>query len=278
MAAALHEDCDASRATKCGKVRFLVRSNSDGGFVQVAVLLGLAVVAGLLTATMTLSTTTSRSASAYERLVVSELAGLSAAQRLVAALADLGDDFEQRALDGVETLDLGPLRVAVQLEAESSKINLLHGREELVERLLQQIAPPAELSQWRTALQAAQDSSDAEAAIDLVEAAWGQSGGDNIRGDVTTLGIASGIDPTYASETALRSIPDVSAVELARYAALAPEARRTERLNSAYVASPGRLYALHASSGGAGQPDFSVRIYFEVTTAGKPIILSGVTY
>ncbi len=247
------------------------RSTSQAGFVQLIVVSALAVLGGLLSASLLGATQTSRQAAALERLVRSEVVADAGFRRLVAAIEDPSDTLENAALQEPTKVAFAANELSLRIEANGSKIDVLVAEPQLIERYASQagLDTPG-VAGLLDELGAARRDQDGAKALELVRVALtGLLPGDELNHDFTRFG-GSGIDPTYASRRVLHAVPDLSLADADRIAAASPAERAQEAQLSRYFASGGRRFALVTQVATS-----EWRLPIEISTAGKVIVLAG---
>lgn len=246
------------------------------GFAQVTLLLALAAIAAVLTASLATSRGASRQAASLEQLARGEARAESGFQRLLAAFADPADELEAVAFAGDAQVSVGGVPVTLRIEAEGSKIDVLEADRSMVARYLEQnFVVGGEIASVLAALEADRSRADATAASLLLELALvGGLDLGQMRRDLTRFG-GKGIDPQYASERVLRAVPDLTLAEADRIAALGPSERASFLGRSSYFASGGRHFTLVAEIDGDGGGSMEWHLPIEISTAGKAIVLAG---
>ena len=249
---------------------------TDQGFVQILLLVALATIAAVLTAVLIGARQNVLYAKALDRMIRTEALAASGFQRLGAAILDHADDLEQAALEGTDPplVTLADARLALTLEGEGGKIDLLRADMALLtEYLVNAALPAAAQARLIADIAAARDSKDGAAARDAVRLALLDSlSNAQIDADFTILGTTAGIDPRYASERVLAAVPDLDPGDLAALLAM-PEAERTQQGLSRYFESGGRRFSLVVK---IDQPPFAPatrRLPIELSTSGRVLVL-----
>jgi hypothetical protein len=236
-------------------------------------LMTLALVAGVLTASLEVAADTSRSASALDRLVRGDALADSGIRRLVVAFADAADDFETAALDHDMALTIGKSTLRLRVEPETGKIDVLKADERMVRRYLSPLAVDANGLLAR--LGAARGAGDGAAALRALELAGDALPPSRLWRDFSRFG-ARAIDPQFASAEVLAAVPDLSAAESRALAAMPASERALATGMSGYFASGGRTFSLLVHGGSGTADAVTRRLPVEISASGRLMALAGV--
>ena len=252
------------------------RPAGDAGFVQIAVLGSLTIIAAIMTAAMAMALSANKASAALERVVEHDAATRAGLVRLISALGDPADTIETDAFAGGVTMDLSGIAVHLRIESEASKLGLMLSDMDLLVRYARNAgASTAAIDELRRALQDARSTQDKDAAQQaMLLALRGLRSRQELMTDVTAYAETSGIDPAYATASVLAALPDLTSAQVAMLLAT-PPSERAGRVQSRYFGgSPRRFSLLAAVVEPGGQLD-ERRMIVELSAAGVAIPLSG---
>ena len=247
---------------------------SNGGFVQVLVLAGIASLAALAVAGLSSSQSSSTTAAAVERVLRVDVLSRSAFERVLAALESPPDPFEQQALSSPAVLNLPRQDVVVSLEGEAGKVDAARSPLATMVRLADHLGLPAVgRGAFIADLEALRSQGDAAQALDLVRQRLSPLVAD-LDALVTIFGDER-IDPTYAPQVVLEAIPDLSPVEIAQILSVPPPERGQFTALSEHFATNSRRFSIAANIAWAPDQISIRRLPIELSTSGRAIVLSG---
>lgn len=251
----------------------------SAGFVQMLALGGVAILAALVTVALSQSYRTSESLGLLDRQVLGDVAAGSAIRLIAAAIADADDALEQRIGIGLPPLPLILFGhdLSLAIEGEAGKIDVIAGDIALLSRYISQSGLPQEQQvKLLEALAQARRGTDAPAAMEALQIAFAPSGqGARVEEDFTTRSGLAGIDPAVANERVLRSVPDLAPAAVASILS-ARSSGAHEIPASRYFATGRRsLFTLVATVHWSGTERLTKRVPIEITTGGRPLVLSG---
>lgn len=250
----------------------------SAGFVQLMALVALATISAMITASIVGATTGSRTSAALERLIRSDAVATSGFVRLEAAIIDPSDNLETGALAPTSDtrVTVGDIEVDLHIEAEDGKIDVLRADRDLVARYLANAGlTPDEQASVLRAIDEARAEEDGEAGMDtLRRALLEQDDEASFHRDFTQFG-SSGIDPAYASDQVLASLPDLSPAEIAQLIGTPTEARGEGSIHSRYFKSGGRRFTLVSRIDWTVEQRSELRLPIELSAAGRPVHLAG---
>ncbi len=196
----------------------------SAGFVQLLVLVSLAGIGAIVTASLGLASVNNQAAAALERTVETEALAASAFTRLSHAIADPSDDLELVVLDVEVPLNFGRGAVGLKIESEASKVNLMLADLALLRRYVTNAGLSSDdANAVVEALDQARGAGDRRWAIDtLLVALDGLRSHSDLLEDVSVFSTTAGIDPAYATSRTPASIPDLSTAQLAQLRTAAP--------------------------------------------------------
>lgn len=250
------------------------RETSNAGFVQVVVLAGIATLAALSVAGLSSTQSADVTAAAIERMLRVDVLTRSAFARVLAALESRPDTFEQQALSGPTVLEISGQEVAVSLEGEAGKVDLLQAPLTTVVRLADNLElPTGELDSFIAELEGARSQGNAVQALDLARQRLALRAAD-LDAVVTIFGNAH-IDPTYAPREVLETIPDLSPAEIAQILSTPPSERGQFVALSEHFATNSRRFSI-AVQIAWGPDQVSIRrLPIELSTSGRAVVLAG---
>lgn len=248
-------------------------SSRASGFAQVIVVGGVAAIAALIAAMMPLTQSTSTATSGLERLLRVEVLARSASARLLTAIESRGDLFEQQALDGPVALTLADRTLAVSLEGETGKIDVLRSPSEMLARLGQDLGvEPGSRATFEAEIEEARRH-DASRTLAVVQR-WLAPLHPDLDTVVTMFG-SEHIDPTYAGIEVLSAIPDLSQADAARILSVPRTNRGQFAELSEHLAVNTRRFSIAVRIEWAADQISIRRLPIELSTSGRAIVLAG---
>lgn len=248
--------------------------SSNGGFVQVMVVAGIAALAALVVAGLSSTQSADVTAAALERTLRVDVLSRAAFERVLAALESRPDTFEQQALAGPTELEISDQAVAVSVEGEAGKIDLLQAPLPIVARLAENLGLPAGArTTLMEELEEARRERDPAGALDLVRQRLALLA-DDLDAVVTVFG-SQHIDPTYAATDAFEAIPDLSPTEIAQILSAPPSERGQFAAMSEHFATDSRRFSIAVRIAWAPDQVSVRRLPIELSTSGRAIVLAG---
>lgn len=238
------------------------------------VLAGIAVLAALSVAGLSSAQSADVTAAALERMLRSDVLSRSAFDRVLAALESRPDMFEQQALSGPTTLQVSPQDMAVSLEGEAGKIDLLQAPLATIARLADNLGlPAAGRNAFVQDLEETRTQGNGQRALDLARQRLALLVTD-LDAVVTIFG-GQHIDPTYAPREVLEAVPDLSPVEIAQILSAPPPERGQFVAMSEHFATNSRRFSIAVQIAWAPDQVSIGRLPIELSTSGRAIVLAG---
>ena len=257
-----------------------IKRTTDGGFVQIGALAGLAVVAASLALSLGGNMQLARDAAAFERRASAALIADSGVRRVLASIEDPADPLamEVGVAGDLHTLELLGSPVELAIEGEAGKIDPLTAARPILESYFSNAGvPAARIAALMAGLDQARPAADAEAAFELLETyLLPDLTAENLARDFTDRSKLAGIDPLYASRRVLEALPDLGTTEIdeiIRVRSLEPGSLDTTA--SRYFAGGGAEFTIVAAVPLTGREALVRRVPIELTTAGRAVVLDG---
>ena len=253
------------------------RTQRTAGFVQVLALVGLSLVGGLLTVTLTQSHRTKVSLAVLERQMVADTIAATAIRRLIAAIGDPGDDLDLRVgVYGVPfRVPLAGVPVSLAIVGEAGRIDVLAADPVLLASYVEKTGlARSEQVALISSMVDARAAQDAQAAFDALYRHLIPIGrGEHVVEDFTMRSGLSGVDPLFANERVLKAVPDLTA------ASVAGILRERERgsvvqARSEYFSRGRALFTVVATVHWSDTERLAKRVPIEITTGGQALVLS----
>jgi len=247
---------------------------SEGGFAQILVLAALAVLASILTVSISTARLGSRQMSALDTRVFADAQLGSGLALLLEALRDPANDLETRALAAPVTIEISGRATELSLVGEGGKIDLLRADPALLERFATNAGLPRDdIARLLAELAAHRALGDDIGALDAVRLALAEAIGLPAVDESFTRFGNDGIDPTFATDTVLRAIPDLGSAEAAQVIAASALERGQYAALSRHFASGSRRFMLIARLSEKPGRRFERRLPIELTSSGGVIEL-----
>jgi hypothetical protein len=243
--------------------------------VQLLVLMSLAAIGAIVTASITVARINHQAAAGLERTIEVEALATSALRRIFHAIENPTDDLELELLTNEVPLQVGGVVVGMKIESEASKVNLMLADVAMLQQYLTSAGlTNDEASAVAVAVEQARRNGERRRVFDTVLLALaGLLSQAELLEDVGVFGTTSGLDPAYATPRALASVPDLSPARVALLETTPPPDRaRIGR--SAYFANGGTRYSLVATIRWGDSQTSQRRLVVELTGAGKALPLS----
>jgi hypothetical protein len=257
-------------------------SGQSGGFVTVAVLIGLSIAAAILTNALADSRFSGEALAAVERQTVDQASVRSAIRRLFAGIENPSGDPETDTLPipGSLSLAVPGANALLELEAEAGKINLFTADPVLAASYLAKASglPPASLN---TALSKGRAHFDAgrraEAMAEIEGLLLKTLTYTEVMRDITVAHVSTGVDPIYASLRLLESVPGIGgrAESILTQRQENPAAVRAMSPYFVEIRSNFRVVASKETAAGTTQKQ---ALSFGITSAGKIKPIGGFLY
>lgn len=242
--------------------------SSSNGFVQLVALAGLIAISGLIVAGSNTALFAVKQASGLRDQLQNDVLLSSAIRYGLESGQALGSNFQPF------TVTVDGLTVALHVEAEGGKIDPAAAPKELVSGYLEQAGLSAtdNIGSLLDTLEAdrAQGTMLTTGAI---ASSLGRAELDTLRQDLADFG-STGVDPRYASERVLRSVPNLSDADVQDIITQRGQSADPKLPSSPYFMSAPPRFTLVADIASADGTRDSKRFLFEVTSGGSTLALA----
>ena len=260
------------------RVSMTTGSDSDGGFVTLALLLALATVAALLTATMSETRMSGSTLVALEKQTLVEVENRAAIRRTFAAMEyPLGEkETGTITVPGTTLIQINGIEIVVALENEAGKINPFSAHPTLLEAYISSVTGrPLALSTISNAYSLYAQGETIAALTAIKATLLGYLTVDEIDEDLTLGHTSEGVDPVFANHRVLNAVPGMTG-HIEEILANRRESPSSVRALSPYFTSDQAGFRAVTSRSQEGFGSLSVT--FDATSSGKIRTSSGFLY
>lgn len=250
------------------------QSSTDSGFAQILVIAALAVLAAILTVTISTARLGGQQISVLDARVFADSTLASGLALLREAITEPANDLEARALKAPVVVEISGKAVELAIASEGGKIDVLRSDAALIERFGTNAGLPRDqIVRLLGELAVYRQAGDDIGAMESVRLALADAIGFEAVDESFTRFGSDRIDPAFASEAVLRTLPDVDSSTLLQILAAPPAERAQYGSMSRYFAGGSRRFMLVARFSEKPGQRFERRLPIELTSSGGVIEL-----